>query len=211
MTPAELKDALMGWRKSAPLLTDRDVLGDLVQPGDKFCDFVAGDDNYVWWHGLGEILKPRRVVEIGTRFGYSLHCLTHARPGVELTLFSFDAEVDHYPDGRKPLAVAEAWFAGLLADFRVVRADTRKMKTLGVFGCDVGVVDGDHSEAGCYHDMGLVHAAVNPGGWVVVDDTSPGPVRHGCERYCREHGLEWAYLPSLRGIHLVKVRETLWT
>lgn len=35
-------------------------------------------------------------------------------------------------------------------------------------------------------------------------NTQPGgEVREGCERFCRERGLEWAYLPTLRGVHLV--------
>lgn len=194
--------------KESVSYTDRDVLGALIQSQDKWQDFVAGDDNYVWWHLLGYHFCPRRVLEIGTRFGYSLWSIVSGSgwgPS-DVSMVVFDAECD--PGTKNPLDVCRKWFRDHdYENLTLMRGDTQKMTNFDFQPpFDLAVVDADHSAGGCYHDMGLVLPVVRPGGVIVVDDTAPGgEVRAGCERFCADKQLPYVYVPTLRGVHLVGV------
>ncbi len=183
-------------------LRDRDVLGDLLQPCDVGRDFTEGNNNYTWWAAIGEVLLPTSVVEIGTRYGYSIKALLGTRVGKERRLLVVDAECD---PGEKTLATFESYFrAAGVVNIHIRREDSQTITSLGETGFDIGTVDALHSADGCYHDCKLVWESLRPRGVMVVDDTQPGGcVREGCERFCKEHQVDWAYLPSLRGIHLM--------
>lgn len=198
--------------KARCILTDYDVLGGLVQDADRGCDWVAGANNYTWWYAIGAVKHPRKIVEIGSRFGYSLKAIMMGAGRNQTVLYVIDDERDA---DREPLKILErhfkTWDAEYerVADLAIRREDSQKLVTLMPANCQMGVgfdlgsVDADHSMYGCYHDCGLVWEILRPGGLMVVDDCQPGCVRDGCERFCRDMGVEWAYLPSLRGIHLV--------
>lgn len=198
MNAPALAAKIVEWRHGpgAPL-TDRAVLGALVQEVDRGCEWVEGSNNYVWWYGIGLHWRPASVVEIGSRFGYSLAAI--AMPSAVLRLCVVDDERDA---DKEPLRVLERHFLGY--DLTIRREDSQKIATLAPWaGFDLGSVDADHTAAGCYHDCGLVWDALRPGGLLVVDDTQPGGVRDGAEQFCRDRGVEWGHLPTLRGVHLV--------
>lgn len=181
--------------------TDRRVLGPILEAADAGRDFVEGDNNYTWWDAIGEVLKPRSVLEIGVRYGYSLKCLLNHTPK-PLCVLAVDCEYD----GAKTNSEFERHFRRQMngVSLTIVSADSQTLTTLPACDFDAGSVDGRHDAGGCKHDCELVFEALRPGGVMVVDDTlEGGEPRQGCEEFCREHGLEWAYLPSLRGIHLV--------
>lgn len=184
---------------------DTELLGDLIQPQDKGCAFVAGD-NYCYWAAIGIYYRPKRIAEIGTRFGYSLKALVRGatHPPEDYFLAAFDNECN--PGDKNPLGVFAHYFTERLNinRLRLERVDTQTVDALGVCDMDLAVVDADHSEKGCHHDCRLAFAALRPGGVLVVDDTRPGEVRDGCERFCRERGLDFAFLPSMTGIHLIR-------
>jgi len=185
---------------------DRDVLSHLVQPCDRGMEWVEGDNNYVWYYFIGQVFRPRKILEIGTRYGYSLKSLLLGSGGPydDVSVVVYDDERD---DDVEPLKVAEAHLRGMgVPDVTLHRLDTQKLDRLFPFDADLVSVDGDHSEDGVVHDLGLVVFTIGRrGGIIVVDDTQPGCVRKGCERFCRDRGLEFVHLPSLRGIHLVAV------
>lgn len=202
MTVQTLYDRVLYLRDHCAL-TDRQILGSLVQPKDAGEEWVEGANNYVWWRAVGETFKPKSVVEIGTRFGYSLTSLLSTC----VTMRTRIAVVDDERDADvEPLRVFEHHFRVnmLVSDVTILRADSQKLSELPFTGSfDLGSVDADHTADGCHHDCGLVWDVLRPGGLMVVDDCQPGGVRDGCERFCRERGVDFAYLPSLRGVHLV--------
>ena len=192
---------LISYHRESYPLTDLEVVGDLVQDRDRQCDFMIGSNNYSWWNAVGAVFRPNSMVEIGTRYGYSVKSLLGNRLGHHNRILVVDAECD---PGQDTLKTFESYFRGRgVTDLEIRRVDSQTLTSLNTSGFDIGSVDALHSADGCYHDCKLVWGCLRPGGLMIVDDTQPGPVRDGCERFCRECGLEWAYLPSLRGIHLV--------
>lgn len=182
-------------------LTDVEIVGDLAQEADKSEDFLRGRNNYTWWDAVGAVFKPFSVVEIGVRYGYSIKSLLAERIGPDCRILAVDAECD--PD-QHSLGLFESYFRGHgVVDLEIRRQDSQAIYSLNASDFDIGSVDARHTALGCFHDCGLVWECLRPGGLMIVDDCQPGHVRDGCERFCRERGLEWAYLPSLRGIHLI--------
>ena len=185
-------------------LTDWDVLGNIIQPVDVDAEWVTGRDNYTFWFLLGEYFLPSRILEIGTRFGYGLWAVVKGAgvpvDQIQITVYDFEC------DGEvEPLKVCEQWLrARGISDLHFHREDTQKLDKLEVPQLvDFAVVDADHSEEGAYHDCCLAWECLRPGGVLVVDDTLPGPVRVAAERFAQEKGVEWGYIPSLRGIHIM--------
>lgn len=205
--------AIARTRALFPHLTDPQVLGDVVRPADERAEWVTGANNYVWYHLVGAYYRPRRVLEIGTRYGYSLWAVLKGagfvggvgtggqHPPPEVTCY--DAEVD---DDVEPLRFVEKWFGRRGVEVRAFRQDTQKLIALDVPDpVDYALVDADHSYVGCLHDCELAWAALRPGGVLAVDDTEPGgEVRRAAEAFCLGRGVPWAYLPTFRGLHLVR-------
>jgi hypothetical protein len=67
--------AVIDYRLSHPM-TDREVIGDLFQPRDAGHPFVETDNNYVWFRAIGAVYRPKTIVELGSRYGYSLKAFT---------------------------------------------------------------------------------------------------------------------------------------
>lgn len=183
--------------------TDAEVLGDLIQDCDREQDFVSGSNNYVWWHQLARLYMPKRILEIGTRYGYSAWAAMQGScyPLEMQSLTVYDAETD----GEKTLHIMEQWFrCHGIGELTIHQIDTQKLQSLYPMELvDWATVDADHTKAGAYHDCELAWPWVKSGGVMVVDDTiEGGEVRAGVEEWALERGLKWQYIPSLRGIHV---------
>lgn len=186
---------------------DAAVLGMHLQPCDAGREFVSARNNYVYWRAVGRHFAPRRIAEIGTRFGYSLKSLADgtAHPPSELVIRCWDAELD---DDVEPLRVAEAYFALMMIDFRAYRLNTRHADHLHPDGgpFDLVSVDGDHSTDGAYADMKLLAELLRPGGAMVVDDVGDreGLVWRGVEQFVAKFDWPVAVLPTLRGMAVLR-------
>lgn len=186
-------------------LTDRDVLGDIVQEMDKGQDFVEGNNNYVWLYLIARELRPKFIVETGTRFGYSLKSFIKGAgwDGQDFTIRSFDSQFD----GIDCLDTCERYLREKMGIANIVinRNDTRNLMSLGCPGmADLGFVDADHTEQGCVRECGLVWEALRPGGVMLVDDILNGDVKRGAERWMRRNRARERFIPTLRGLYLIQ-------
>lgn len=184
-------------------LTDLDIIGGLLQPMDKDADFVNGDNNYVWFYLIGKYFRPRIIVEMGTRFGYSMKSLVMGAGYApkQYSLWSIDLECD----GIKTLDIFKNYFINNLNIERVYisRTDTRNLSYLPS-PVDLCLVDAYHTAEGCYHECSMGFDALKKGGVLVVDDVNYPEPKAGAERFCAEKGLAFSYLPSLNGIYLIQ-------
>lgn len=196
-------DILLNLKKNCKL-TDVDVIGDLLQPMDKDADFVTGNNNYVWFYLIGKYFRPKVIVEMGTRFGYSMKAFVKGAgySPKHYSLWSFDCE----SDGMKTLDIFEYFFRNSLRieDIHINRLDTRNISSLNLSEIDLCFVDANHTTEGCYHECELGFDALKTGGVLIVDDVNYNEVKAGVEKFCNEVGLTFSYLPSLRGIYLIQ-------
>lgn len=184
-------------------LRDLDLIGDLLQPMDKDADFVTGDNNYVWFYLIGKYFRPKVIAELGTRFGYSMKAFVKgAEHAPELySLWSYDLECD----GIRTLSIFENYFKNSLEikDVHVNKVDTRGISSLNISDADLCFVDANHTTEGCYHECELGFNSLKTGGVLVIDDVNYDEVKTGAEKFCNERGLDYSYLPSLRGIYII--------
>jgi predicted O-methyltransferase YrrM len=150
----------------------------------KFEEFVP---YYDVKHQLAGEFRPKRILEIGVRAGYSALAFLSACP--KATYLGLDAENGKHGGQGGPWTW---WAEKLLAPFRAtIRiCDTQKMSQLdeadGAF--DFVHVDGDHSYRGALHDMRMCYPRLATGGVMVVDDYDYLPdVRRAIDDFLRKN------------------------
>ncbi len=128
---------------------------------------------YAFKHTVGLLLQPQRILEIGVRAGYAAAAFLAACP--QASYHGVDAENRQH--GGLPGAVG--WARTMLArqfPGRAIRIDApldTRQQTPDGSGYDLAHVDGDHSFAGCLHDLELVERLGGP--WILVDDIDDLP------------------------------------
>jgi predicted O-methyltransferase YrrM len=183
---------------------------------------------YPYYCLLAHYLGARSILEIGTRFGYSLIALARgalaaapAGPSV-LTLKSLDLE--DYPN-EFPVSsqeVAKANFDACVTrhrgkteiDIQFVVGDSHQVRLPPGEGYDLIHVDGDHTEEGAFRDMVDYFPHVEAGGCMVVDDLDQAAVYRGYLRAVEALGIapeDRAFLPTKHGLGILRARKTAGT
>jgi predicted O-methyltransferase YrrM len=196
--------------RNAPF-TEEALLADVLHPLDAEADWTR-QGTYLWYWAIGRALRPTSVLEIGTRFGYSLASLVKGSERVSRVV-SYDMELDHVGS----IDYVEDYLRKQHTKIAVrsVRVDTRTLDALpAVDGpIDLAHVDADHSEEGCYHDCTLAFAVLCDGGWLVIDDVGAAEgdprARRGADRFLREHGLAPIFVDAYRGMYLAEKTTTV--
>jgi hypothetical protein len=184
-------------------LTELDLLQDILHPMDVGASFL-GHESYVWYYVLGQHYRPKTLVEIGTRFGYSLRSMIYGS-GQPVEAWCYDNEYDH----EGSLQYVENFFRSRLpySRFHPHRVNTRDLNSLGIPAeVDLAHVDAEHTERGSYEDCLLVRPYVRPGGVILVDDVGGEDGKHvkaGADRFCEEFGLQPVFLDNYRGVYLI--------
>jgi predicted O-methyltransferase YrrM len=167
---------------------------------------LRGD--YVALHALVAARRPRRIVEIGVRLGYSAFAMLCAAREAEY--FGFDADLCTW--GGVPGALWDARRM-LRREFPRARITVRREDTatpgLRLPAADVYFVDGNHSEDGALRDMELCAAAADPtrGALLLVDDvTHEAGVARAVERFAKARGLQPVMHPTHRGLAALELR-----
>lgn len=178
---------------------------DLTDPPGR--RLTGGNNVYSWLVAAGYCFKPRKVGEIGIRFGYSINCI--------LTGLAWQ--------GMSSVAVwgidnDSAWPGSLIQAMQNVKKkwpgahvnlfcqDSQKQQ--GFLGIpeeiDLFHVDGLHTAEAVYHDLNLAWGATRPGGVILCDDVETDEGAHrGLRRFCREKRVGYTVLPSQDGLAVV--------
>lgn len=180
--------------------TGREILGDLVQPVDDQAEWITRSDYYSYYYAIGRVINPRRYLEIGVRYGYSIKAIVDGSgiPWNETEVYGVDFESE--PPSNQ---IAMDHLGSRLKRFELLKDDSQELRNLYIPPVDLGHVDALHTEDGVYHDIRLVWRCLKPGGVLLIDDCIPGGiVRKGAERFITDMGVEYAYLPTFRGMIL---------
>ena len=167
----------MGLTVSAPFVaTVRQTLESNWREDDWF-----GCDSRVIFHYAmkGDIFRryaPKRVIEIGTRCGYSLLTFETAAPGARYLCIDGAMDADSYDC----LAHWRRLVDRHNIDADLVVVDSHAIKSLPP--ADFAHVDGDHSYAGALADLRLVAASRV----ILADDCCNPEVRAAVEQFARE-------------------------
>jgi predicted O-methyltransferase YrrM len=192
--------------KACCSLTEDQILGDIVREVDHGAEFL-GQETYVWYYVLGQYFRPKSILEIGTRYGYSLKCLVLGS-GVAETIWSYDSEYDFVGS----IDYVQRYFARHFPfiQLHAQKVNTRYLQLLPqVNKVDLAHVDADHSEQGSYEDCLLSLKLVRSGGVLLVDDMGfvggDARARAGADRFCRDVGLKPLFLHNFRGIYVIPI------
>lgn len=182
------------------VLKEKDLIGPFIHPLDEGATYL-GQDTYEVYHALGLTFKPKSILEIGVRFGYSMRCMTLGSGLIE-TAYGIDNEYD----SGGSLDYVRCHLHNLIPNLQLHLIDSQKVDQLPVKELiDLAHVDAWHTADGCYHDCVLVHKYLKPNGILLVDDVGTGGelVREGADRFCKQHQLTPYYLPSYRGMYVI--------
>ncbi len=169
------------------MITWQGILGDLLQEKDKGAHFGC----YLWHYYLGNTLKPRRIGEIGVRFGYSLKAFIKGALDAGVTPEAYGWDNEQYEPGC--MDIVESHISKIVP-YKGYKVDTQKLESLRI-ELDFIHVDGDHTEAGAMHDMNLAWNAVSTHGHILVDDICEPPIAKACFRFMQERTLQGTMIP----------------
>lgn len=186
-------------------VTDRKLLGDLLHPMDEKEHFANGIDYYVWHYVIGKHFRPKKIGEIGTRFGYSLKCLADGSGWDKdvLELWSYDCDSINNNCNK----IASEYFKDY--KFTQHNVDTQLCSNLAVNDLDMFHVDGEHTIKGVYHDCVLALNALKTGGILLVDDCKSQLVMTGLLALKENYGLDYKIIRNYTDIALI-VNDGRW-
>jgi len=107
-------------------------------------------DYYRMKEALARAIKPKRILEIGVRYGYSAAAMLAGAPRAEYCGIDLDAPA--YGGGTDGLEFSRKH---LPASASLLREDTQKLTSLPGGFYDLIHVDGQQDEVGTYHDLEL--------------------------------------------------------
>lgn len=179
----------------------------VVLEGDKRFFKKHYYDYYFEKYLIANAFCPMAIAEIGVRWGYSAYSFLRAAPRADYTGFDIingghgGAKQDTF--ARVHLMLSQHFPC---AGITLKHADTQKLNSLGDT-YDFVHVDGDHTEAGCLHDIKLAFEACVGGGVVLVDDyTNIDGVKRAADKFVKDNdnNIKQCHLiPSVTGEFLI--------
>ncbi len=195
------------WQSLVDLGTsDKELIGWFLRDKDAEEEYLQFQRTYCWYYSVAKALQPKSILEIGTRYGYSLLSMlqgawdrTQLKCPIPVTIYDNES----YEPGC--LALVESTLRDFGIDHAIHRQDTQALSSLEGKH-ELIHVDGDHSIQGAYHDLFLVKEALEDDGVIVLDDIElvgcPG-VKAAASLFCLETGWRHEELPTYRGMWLI--------
>lgn len=176
-------------REELPVL-DRNLVDQVAFPVEDRYPQEIFDNYFAWYYALILKFKPRRMLEIGVRYGYTAIYACHAalRAGCLFDYLGIDDE--SYPPSPGVTVGSCAWAnknfeqLSLQNMARAVRYNSMTQglpPNCGTF--DVIHIDGNHEEHGVTNDLRLAWPVLNTGGFILLDDWYMHPIKLAIERW----------------------------
>ncbi|NOY00635.1 MAG: class I SAM-dependent methyltransferase [Verrucomicrobia bacterium] len=168
---------------------------------------------YPYYYCLGNYFRPGSILEIGTRFAYSLIAMAQGTmaEGRSPRILSIDLESYNHEFGSIPSQkIAKANFlscVGHLDHIEFLKGNSQLIDP-GPFGpFDLIHVDGDHSQNGAYSDIIRYFGNLSVGGIMLIDDIDHPSVHKGVIRALDTLEISadnHAFLPTKHGCILLR-------
>src|SRR3990167_848191 len=191
--------------------TDAQIIGDAKHPGD---DFIDIHETYSWYRAIGCAKAPITILEIGVRFGYAgiaLICgavwagvkspsyvgIDAETDGIVSNTIALNNIIDACPVSRNGASGGTAY---------IIKANTRYVAAVNAAIAgqlfDIVHVDGDHSIQGVQNELSIASAAINPTGWILIDDIDTPHIKDAADKFCKSHGIIPLHVPTFHGLYL---------
>jgi hypothetical protein len=154
-------------------------------------------------YAVAVLLKPKFIVEIGIRAGYSAAAFLSACPNSRYEGFDIDCYQPTGPNGCVAYAsrMLPSRFKSAVITIHNHNTQERTWKLQGI--PDLVHVDGDHTTLGCISDIELARSW--GARYVLIDDyTYIQSVRDGIDIFLRNNVCKHIYLPTFRGDVLIQ-------
>ena len=182
--------------------TDIEILKDIIRPEDKDHEVFKADNTYRWYYGIGMAFRPATIAEIGVAWGYSLYALATGSM-MDPLVMGFDNE-SYFPGC---LTRTKEKLESVVSHLRLVHADSQELRSIPNpwvgYNFDIFHIDGDHTQSGCLHDMGIAWPTITPGGIMLVDDIDHCSLGTVVSNFARDNKSDMLYLPTFRGLGLI--------
>jgi predicted O-methyltransferase YrrM len=192
-------------------VSDKVILGESLQPKDGNEEYLSAAATYTWYTAIGKYFTPSSILEVGTRFGYSLKSLVVGSTfggtriqGMEVSAY----DTEEYEPGCLEIARTNLKSTGLKLDqINIYKQDTQTLSRFDeLHYYDLIHIDGDHSFAGTYLDLYNAHQSLNDHGHIVVDDIElaecPG-VKAAAQLFCIDKKYHYDHIPTYRGMWIL--------
>ena len=161
---------------SERLVIDRAFIDQVALPmGDRYEDGLF-EHYFGDYAGMARKYAPRRILEIGVRYGYIAMCLCYgarqARPGEAILYRGMDDELYHGGSCAK----ANENFGKVIpwADAQAVKWNSFD-EWINWGGFDIIHIDGNHDYVGVWNDINKAWPILHANGIIMLDDaTTPG-------------------------------------
>jgi hypothetical protein len=166
-----------------------------------------GDHHYLYgstyplYYEVGAALKPKSILEIGVRFGYSLASLSSGA-GITANIFGIDFE--SYAINSVAIATNSLKSLGVTAN--IMYGDSHLFDVEKKFGrkyFDLIHIDGDHSTNGALIDIAKYSKYTNK---ILVDDITDARVWHAVAAFVasKDDPVSVSYIHSATGFVLIE-------
>jgi len=192
----------------------------IVHPKEAWSPRVEKDLHYKV--AIAQMLKPKRILEIGIRAGYSAAAFLYQNPDATYVGMDLNLSIKGRGlwGGQKNFMHHATKMLGKLYPHATIQ--TYVMDSLGQEAkalvaseepFDLIHVDGDHSEEGCLKDLQLAATCIRPGGIILADDFKENPpwnraqtgVTAAVKKFTESS--DWSYfaLPSTTGEAVIQI------
>lgn len=172
---------------------------DLVSPKDTgFYNFEKElIQQYTTKYEIARDFKPKRILEIGVRAGYSAYSFLQAVPDA----YYLGIDLDHGTNGGEG-GPWITWAKHLLKDYNAefLIVDSQQITDIHFKPFDLIHIDGDHHYLAERRDIEMTWRCLAPTGIMLVDDYDSIPdVRIAVDEFVRKNNLKTEHRYSFRG------------
>jgi predicted O-methyltransferase YrrM len=169
----------------------------------KHAEYIESGNYYEIYYAICKYFQPKRILEIGVRYGYSLYAMASACDEIDWVV---GYDIDDYEKGS--IEIANKNLRDKLGRDRAIvinRNSQNLIKLNEVY--NLIHIDGDHTYNGKVHDLNLTLNATQV---VIVDDYTHIPlIKKAVDEFCQQNAdkIETHFLiTSARGTYIIKYK-----
>lgn len=174
-----------------------------VELGKPGYEHIGNGNAFEWKYAIAKYMQPKRILEIGVRFGYSACCFIEGSDAVE-SYTGMDSEI--YVEGSNAVAEISVRLCRRKPKTKILKLDSSTVTILGE-KFDLVHIDSSHQYEICLRDLRLCYGFARA---ILVDDTMTCPDDARAVRdFCHEHESaisELVHIPSHVGETLILMK-----